>query len=189
MAVSGQLIAQSQELGDTNPILAKQESLAAWQIDPNNPAARYAILTAARLPGTGILTSDRASVNAVAYSPEGKILAAGSGSGIVRLWNVDTQRQIGVPLGTLNHASLIESVAFSPDGKKVAAASKDGIVRLWDVATHQLFGRPLTGDVGADLLNSLQPGRRPAGRRTFRRDRAAVGCSLRPAGRSLPSCG
>ena len=153
VAVSGQLISESQELGDTNPILAKKESLAAWQIDPTNPAARYAILTAARLPGTGVLTSDRASVNAVAYSPEGKILAVGSGSGIVRLWNVDTQRQIGAPLGTLNHASLIESVAFSPDGKKVAAASKDGIVRLWDVATHQLFGRPLTGDVSAAIYS------------------------------------
>ena len=52
MAVSGQLITQSEELGDTDPILAKQESLAAWQLDQTNPAARYAMLTAGRLPGS-----------------------------------------------------------------------------------------------------------------------------------------
>ena len=127
-AISGQLIAESEALGDTNPVLAKQESVAAWQIDPSNPAARYAMLVAARLPGTGILTSgDGASVDSVAYSPDGKILATGSGDGIVRLWDVATQQQIGVPLGNFRLANLIESVAFSPDGKIVAAASQDGV--------------------------------------------------------------
>ncbi len=33
-AVAGQLITPSEALGDTNPILAKQESLAAWQSTP-----------------------------------------------------------------------------------------------------------------------------------------------------------
>ena len=58
-ALSGQLITQSEALGETDPILAKKESLAAWQIDQANPAARYAMLTAARLPGTGVLTQRR----------------------------------------------------------------------------------------------------------------------------------
>ena len=156
-AVSGQLVAQSEELGDTNPVLAKQESLAAWQIDPDSPAARYAMLTAARLPGTGILTSDGASVNAVAYSPDGKILATGSGDGIARLWDVATHQQIGVPLGTFSHARLIESMAFSPDGKTLAVASKDGVVRLWDVATHQLIGTPLTGDASPIYSIAFSP--------------------------------
>jgi hypothetical protein len=40
------------------------------------------MLTAARIPGTGVLTSDGASVDAVAYSPDGKILATGSSHGI-----------------------------------------------------------------------------------------------------------
>ena len=120
VAVSGQLITQSEELGDTDPILAKQESLAAWQLDPTNPAARYAMLTAARLPGTGILkSSDGASVDAVAYSPDGKILATGSGDGIVQLWDAVTQRRIGEPLR--GATGWVYTVAFSPDGKIVAA--------------------------------------------------------------------
>ena len=157
-AISGQLIAESEALGDTNPVLAKQESVAAWQIDPSNPAARYAMLVAARLPGTGILTSgDGASVDSVAYSPDGKILATGSGDGIVRLWDVATQQQIGVPLGNFRLANLIESVAFSPDGKIVAAASQDGVIRLWDVATHQLIGIPLTGGVSTIYSIAFSP--------------------------------
>ena len=148
-ALSGQLITQSEELGDTNPVLAKQESLAAWQIDQTNPAARYAMLTAARLPGTGILTSDGASVNAVAYSPDGKLLAIGSGDGIVRLWDPVTQRQIGVPLATVRRAGAIDSVAFSPDGTMVAAAGQAGRVWLWNVATRRLIGQPFVGDVSA----------------------------------------
>ena len=135
-AVAGQLITQSEKLGDSNPVLAKQESLAAWQIDPSEPAARYAMLTAARLPGVGVLTSDGASVNAVAYRPGGKILATGSGNGTVRLWDVRTQRQIGAPLGPFRH-TVLNSVAFSPDGTMLAAAGQDGVVRLWDVATRR----------------------------------------------------
>ena len=150
-AVSDQLVVDYEELSGTDPVLAKQEILAAWRVDPDNPVARYDMLTAARLPGKGVLTSDGASVNVVAFSPDGKLLAMGSGNGIVRLWDVATQRQIGVQLGTLNRARLIESMAFSPDGTTLAAASKDGVVRLWDVATHQLIGAPLTGDVSSAI--------------------------------------
>ena len=156
-ALSGQLVTESEDLGLNDPILAKQESLAAWQIDPSNQAARYAMLTAATLPGTGILKSDGSFVDAVAYSPDGKILATGSGDGIVRLWDVATQRQIGDPLGTFSYARWIYSVAFSPDGKIVAAAGKDGVVRLWDVATHHLIGTPFSGDVSAIYSIAFSP--------------------------------
>ena len=71
-ATSGELIAKSNALGDTNPVLAKLDSLAAWRIDPTNQA-RYAMLTAARLPGIDVLTAgDGASFGAVAFSPDGR---------------------------------------------------------------------------------------------------------------------
>ena len=74
-ATSGELIAKSNELGDTNPVLAKLDSLAAWRIDPTNQA-RYAMLTAARLPGIDVLTiGDGFSVDAVTFSPDGRTLA------------------------------------------------------------------------------------------------------------------
>ena len=80
----------------------------------------------------------------MAYSPDGKILATGSSSGIVQLWDAVTQRRIGEPLP--GATGWVYTVAFSLDGK-IVAAGQDSVVRLWDVATHQPIGKPLTGDV------------------------------------------
>ena len=50
IAVSGQLISQSENLGDTNPTISKLLSIAAWRIHPSTDA-RYAMLAAAARPG------------------------------------------------------------------------------------------------------------------------------------------
>ncbi|MSP13656.1 MAG: hypothetical protein EXR62_11960 [Chloroflexi bacterium] len=80
-------------------------------------------------------------VYSVAFSPDGKTLA--SGSGTIILWDVAT----GHPLGQLKaeRTSPWASVAFSPDGKTLASGSGDGTIILWDVATAQPLGSPLTG--------------------------------------------
>src|SRR5215831_16107754 len=149
IAISSQLVNQSESLGDTNPVLAKLLSVAAWRINPSNNA-RYAMLAAATLPGIAILTGHAGPVVSVAFSPDGKTVAAGRGDGTVRLWDLATHRQIGGILGRPQngHVGGVLSVAFSPDGKTVAAGRGDGTVRLWDLTTHRQIGRPLTGSVG-----------------------------------------
>jgi WD40 repeat protein len=155
IAVSGQLSDDSETLSDTDPVISKLESLAAWHIHPSDDA-RYAMLSAAASPGIGVaaLPRDNGSsnlVDSVAFSPNGKILATGSFDGTVRLWNTATREQIGRPL-TGPHPRLpndsgvpnqVESVAFSPNGEILAAGSEDGGVWLWNVATHQQIGSPL----------------------------------------------
>jgi Tol biopolymer transport system component len=69
-------------------------------------------------------------VTAVAFRPDGNILASGSLDGTIKLWDVATKRN----LATLQiKDDEVYCVAFSPDGKTLASGSTEETIRLWDV--------------------------------------------------------
>ncbi|MGH3311489.1 MAG: protein kinase domain-containing protein [Streptomyces sp.] len=93
------------------------------------------------LKPTTTLTSQSDSVSDVAFSPDGKTLAAGVQQGMVRLWDVAGRKQRAT-LTQHNEdgreqVQRISSVAYSPDGKMLAAVAGDGTVGLWDVAERR----------------------------------------------------
>jgi WD40 repeat protein len=74
--------------------------------------------------------------SALAFSPDGKILASSGGlvESNILLWDVATGKEIGRLEG---HGSLVSSLVFWPDGKKLASSSGDQTIRIWDVASQK----------------------------------------------------
>jgi WD40 repeat protein len=71
-------------------------------------------------------------IRALAFSPDGQLVASGSEDHTVKLWETFTGREVRTLRG---HSDWVESVAFRPDGRLLASGSWDGTVRLWDVRT------------------------------------------------------
>ena len=69
----------------------------------------------------------KATVLAVAISPDGQMIASGSEDDTVKLWNSD-----GKLLKSLTeHKESVNAVAFSWDGQHFASASVDTTIKLW----------------------------------------------------------
>jgi glucose/arabinose dehydrogenase len=128
LAAAGDLAEPRRQLADTRP-----------SAGPSGPRALATTLT----HGSRWLT-----VYAVAFSPDGHLLASGLEDAGTQLWDAGT----GQWLHTLSPDATfwsemtgpVHAVAFSPDGRLLASASEDKTVRLWNPAAGQ-HERTLTG--------------------------------------------
>jgi uncharacterized protein with WD repeat len=95
-----------------------------------------ALIPKAQARSLGGFDLDRAAMTALAFSPDGSLLAAGDAEHRIKLFDVKEAKT----LQTLrDHGAAITSVAFSPVGSRLASAGKENVIRLWDVKTGQLL--------------------------------------------------
>ena len=104
-------------------------------------------------------------IKSVAFSPDGKYIAAGASQNTITLWDVDAQEKTAI-LGTSNvltsggRVGEVNSVAFSPDGKILASGGvaegppRRGEIHLWDISIQTPTIPPSSGS-NSDAVLSL----------------------------------
>jgi WD40 repeat protein len=75
-------------------------------------------------------TQTFSSILAIAYSPDGKTLAASDSSGEIRLWCVRDGQCL---LTCSGHTNWVRAIKFSPDGRYLASSSDDRTLKIWDL--------------------------------------------------------
>jgi WD40 repeat protein/outer membrane murein-binding lipoprotein Lpp len=74
-------------------------------------------------------------VNAVAWSPDGKLIASCGQDGLVKFWDPGSGKEIA---SVVAHGGGAAALVFSVRGELLATAGADGTVKLWDVASRKI---------------------------------------------------
>jgi WD40 repeat protein len=126
----------------------KQLFSIAFSPDARHLVAGYADgvrlwnLDTAQLDGPVMTTASPFPIGVVAYSRDGRVVAAIHENGVIDLWDTTTRKPLPhSPL--LGHSSLAFGVDFGV-GNQLATAGIDASLRLWDTSTGQPAAAAIT---------------------------------------------
>lgn len=78
-----------------------------------------------------------AQINTLAYSKDGRWLAAGNNEHLVKVWDVASSTQIA----ELPHSTNVYAVAFTPDRSRLAVGCADSEIQIWDTDSWSLVAQ------------------------------------------------
>jgi WD40 repeat protein len=97
--------------------------------------------------------ANKGHVTCLAFSPDGRVLAAGDRDAKIRLFDGQTGKAKAV---LDDHSDPVDGIAFSPDGKTLVSGSEDKTVKLWNMPEGKLR-RTLKGNKGSIMAIAVSP--------------------------------
>jgi RNA polymerase sigma factor (sigma-70 family) len=123
-------------------ISAGVDGMRLWEVETGNELRRFGSpLVDLKSGRERQLGGHTRQVYRVVISADGRRALSGSQDMTVRLWDVDTGKELGC---FSQHKDEISSVALSPDGQRAVSTSADNTMQLWEVdkgkVLHKLPG-------------------------------------------------
>ncbi|WP_143445991.1 WD40 repeat domain-containing serine/threonine protein kinase [Kibdelosporangium aridum] len=105
------------------------KKLAVPDADGTNSVRVYDMATGESTPWFD--KNDEIIIDSVAYSPDGKTVAAWGQGNTIQLWDVATRRIRAVLIGS---AGNVNTVVFDPTGTRIASGGDDKTIRIWKLS-------------------------------------------------------
>jgi len=142
--------------GKTVAASSNDDSVHLWDALSGEPRRPFAV---------PLVADRRGPVDSIAFSPDGRSLAAGYGFGsghegegcLVVLWELSS-RQVRTSYrrqGNISHWRGIRSLAFSPDSTLLATGGDDCIIMIWDLSGQRTTHFPRKGRLRLEEANAL----------------------------------
>lgn len=120
----------------------KYGGMLLWNIETGK---RIGVLESAEIPMFARIMTDPDEVTAMALTPDGQRLFAGSAKGFLRVWNLQTRTCLHAIQG---HLMDVRGIIVLPDAQHGLSVSWDGTLKSWalgkDLVSIRLFqGKPM----------------------------------------------
>ena len=126
----------------------RHTTLKVWNL---NAVGNYnSISPTSRVIGDGLidtLTGHAESINCIAISPNGQLLASGSEDTTIKLWDLQTSECLATLEG---HEEGVKSIAISPNGQLLVSGSADHTIKLWQLPNN--VSEPICPDAICTLI-------------------------------------
>ena len=137
-----------QAAAPTNPPAQAQVVLAPAPIQTGKLPPQEPLPADARKPDKILRVGHTQSLQALAFSPDGKWLASGGYDKSIIVWNLSSGREefhlggLPVPLSDASQSlnkQAISALAFSPDGTRLVSVEFSSAVKVWDLQTRKIL--------------------------------------------------